>query len=461
MTPHQRLPASFRDPSGFLFSADGILYRQVNTIYREHYDCLIGSGLYQSLTEAGFMLPHTEADTAPSEPALAYKVIQPELVPFISYPYEWSFSQLKAAALVTLAIQRRALKSGMSLKDGSAYNIQFQRGRPVLIDTLSFERHREGEPWTAYRQFCQHFLAPLALMAYCDVRLNQLLRVYLDGLPLELTSRLLPARTRLSFPLLLHLHLHAASERRYARQLAHKPSHNRPVSKEVLLWLIGSLESAIRGLRWAPTQTDWANYAAEHNYRPEALEHKRQLVSAFLDRVQPRTVWDLGANVGQFSRLASQRGVFTVAFDLDPGAVELNYRQCVAEGEQHLLPLWVDLTNPSPNLGWRNEERFSLLRRASAGAVLALALVHHLAIGNNVPLEEVAKFFSDLGAALIIEFVPKTDPQTQRLLVVRDDIFLSYTQEGFERAFQEYFTIQAVEPIRESERILYLMQRSA
>ncbi|MCJ7513764.1 MAG: hypothetical protein MUO23_12440, partial [Anaerolineales bacterium] len=201
-----RLGASFRDPSGYLFERNGKLFRQVNRSYQADFDRLIASGLYAELTGVGLIIPHIESPAAPDEPGLAYRVIEPEPVPFISYPYEWSFGQLQTAALTTLSIQKRALSKGMSLKDSSAYNIQFHHGRPVLIDTLSFETYREGEPWDAYRQFCQHFLAPLALMAHTDIRLGQLLRVYIDGIPLDLASRLLPRKTRFSFSLLTHLH---------------------------------------------------------------------------------------------------------------------------------------------------------------------------------------------------------------------------------------------------------------
>ena len=208
--------ASFRDPSGFLFTHDGVLYRQVNQIYAEDYKKLMDSGLYAKLVKAGLLIPHTEVELEAADPTLAFKVLRPERVPFISYPYEWSFGQLKDAALATFSIQKRALKLGMSLKDASAYNIQLVGGKPTLIDTLSFEIYKEGEPWVAYRQFCQHFLAPLALMAYRDIRLSQLLRVYIDGIPLDLASELLPGRTRWIIGLASHIHLHASAQKRYA-----------------------------------------------------------------------------------------------------------------------------------------------------------------------------------------------------------------------------------------------------
>lgn len=466
MVNNEKLTASFRDPSGFLFRRDGILYRQVNPSYQVNYDRLMESGLYQKLVDAGLLIRHQEVDVEPEDseqPGVAvraYKVIQPELVPFISYPYEWSFSQLKDAALLTLQVQKKALEFGMSLKDASAYNIQFIGSRAVLIDTLSFEIYREGEPWTAYRQFCQHFLAPLALMAFRDVRLSQLLRVYIDGIPLDLASRLLPARTRLNFSIAAHLHLHAAAQRRYADKVVRKEALVGRMSRISFLGLLDSLEATVRSLSWKPAGTEWADYYQETNYSQTALAHKHQIVEEFLGFIRPGKVWDLGANVGIFSRIASAQGALTVAFDIDPAAVDLNYREAVRQDERLLLPLVLDLTNPSPGIGWQNQERFSLLERGPADAVMALALIHHLAISNNVPLESLGVFFAKIAPWLIVEFVPKSDSQVERLLATRQDIFPDYNIEGFEQAFGSVFTIHKVVQIQDSARLLYLMERA-
>jgi len=459
MKPNKRESASFRDPSGFLFWQDGALFRQVNRAYQADYDLLIESSLYQNLVNDGLLIPHQEVDVEPYDAENVYRIIHPERIAFISYPYEWSFGQLNAAALLTLAIQQRALAHGMSLKDSSAYNIQFWRGKPVLIDTLSFEKYKEGLPWVAYRQFCQHFLAPLALMSYRDVRLSQLLRIYIDGIPLDLASRLLPLRTRLNFPLLTHIHIHAAAQQRYAGQKVELDQPRREVSKTGILGILGSLEAIIQKLTWQPAGTAWVDYGVTHNYSESSLEHKKKIVGSFLSRIAPENVWDMGANTGVFSRLSSQRGIPTLAWDIDPGAVELNYQQGVAENDENLLPLLLDLTNPSPNLGWQNRERLSIQERGSVDMVLALALVHHLAIANNIPLDQIARFFANLGTWLVIEFVPKSDSQTQKLLAAREDIFIEYTQAGFENAFSAYFTIQEVVQIIDSDRTLYLMKR--
>ncbi len=448
---------SFRDPSGFIFSHSGIIYRQVNQVYKEHYDFLIASGLFGELTRTGLLIPHAEVDTMLAKSPEVYKVLQPEAIKFTSYPYEWCFSQLKDAALITLEVQKRALKSGITLKDASAYNIQFVRGKPLLLDTLSFEKYVEGEPWVAYRQFCQHFLAPLALMSYKDIRLNQLLRVYIDGVPLDMASSLLPFRSRFNLPVLLNIHMHAASQKRYADKPVSAKALDKKMSRTSFLGLIDSLESCIRGLSWKPRGTEWADYYADDSYSPPALEHKKLVVSEFLDSTKPKNAWDLGANIGVFSRLASDRGTETMSFDIDPACVELNYRTAIERGEIHLLPLLIDLTNPSPGIGWENTERMSLVERGGADMVMALALVHHLAISNNLPLARIAGFLRKLCRTLIIEFVPKSDPKVRKLLATRKDVFPDYTREAFEREFSKLFKIQSAVDIKDSQRILYLM----
>lgn len=457
------LGASFRDPGGFLFSRDGILYRQVNRAYADDYSRLMESGLYGKLVKAGLLVAHAEADVPPADAALAHKIIQPERVPFISYPYEWSFSQWKDAALATLSIQKRALKAGMSLKDASAYNIQFLHGKPILIDTLSFEIYWEGKPWDAYRQFCQHFLAPLALMAHVDIRLGQLLRVYIDGVPLDLASRLLPFRTKFDFGLATHIHIHAQAQAKYAdadtRRVGEALKHWSGVSKTAFIGLLDGLEGAVKKLTWKPAGTEWGNYYAITNYSDSAFAHKKEIISGWLKKIAPASVWDLGANNGEFSRLTSALGIPTIAWDIDPSAVEQNYLRVKSEKEQNLLPLVLDLTNPSPALGWANAERDSLGQRGPADAVFALALIHHLAISNNVPLPRLADFFAGLCRWLVIEWVPKSDSQVQKLLRSRKDIFDGYTREGFESAFGARFHVREAVDVKQSERRMYLLER--
>jgi hypothetical protein len=454
---NQNVAGSFRDPSGFLFYRGGILFRQINYIYKKEYDFLIESGLYRDLSDNNLLIRHTEVDVSGSEPNKFYKVIRPEKVLFISYPYEWCFSQLKDAALTTLEIQKRALSFGMSLKDCSVYNIQFKNGKPIFIDTLSFERYNEGRPWVAYRQFCQHFLAPLALMNYKDIRLSQLLRIYIDGVPLNLASSLLPARTHLNFSLLMNIHLHAKAQKHYSSKTI-KPK-NAHISCLSFKGLIDNLESIVKKLKWKPRGTEWGDYYKVTNYSSESFLCKKQIISDFLDKIKPNNVWDLGSNTGIFSRIASDKGIRTISFDIDPAAVEINYLESIKRNEINIFPLLLDLTNPSPGIGWENQERVSLLNRDSAEMVFALALIHHLAISNNVPFSKIGDFFSKICNFLIIEFIPKNDSQVQRLLSTREDIFSDYTQRFFENEFDKYFTIQHSVKIKDSERTVYLMRK--
>jgi hypothetical protein len=461
----EAVPGSFRDPAGRVFLLEGVLYRQVNHVYRADYEALMGSGLYAALTEQGLLVRHAEVPDVQPLDGEALVVLRPERVGFVSYPYEWCFSQLRDAGLLTLEAERVALAHGMSLRDASAYNVQFVGGRPVLIDTLSFERLREGEPWVAYRQFCQHFLAPLALLAYRDVRLGRLAGLYVDGVPLDLAASLLPWRTRLRPSLFLHLHAHARSSvlarkhRARAREPRAKPRHGAGrFSQRALQGLVESLQRALRGLEWRGGASEWSEYYAGDSYTDIAMTHKEELVAGFLEEAAPSSVWDLGANVGRFSRLAARLAIPTMAFDADPATVELAYRQVRTEQESYLLPLVMDLTNPSPGIGWGHRERASLVERGPAGLVMALALLHHLAIANNVPLERVAAFLRELADWAIVEFIPKTDPKVDLLLADREDVFDSYSQEGFERACSAHFTIEEREPIKESERSLYLLR---
>ena len=456
-----KLAGSFRDPEGFVFSKNGKIYRQINKIGQANFDLLIDSGLYETLANKEWLVRHEEVNVDSPSSLSAYKIIKPEEILFISYPYEWSFSQLKDAALLTLDIQKEAISHGMSLKDSSAFNIQFNpvSGKAVFIDTLSFEALREGRPWTAYRQFCQHFLAPLALMAFTDVRLSMLMRVHIDGIPLDLAWKLLPTRAFLRLGLFTHLFLHSKAQQRYADAKIDSGKLSTGMTKTQQLGVLDSLKSTVSNLRWNPMGTEWGEYYEQTNYGGEAFEHKKQIVSAYIEKVKPKTIWDMGANTGVFSRLASEKGIRTISYDVDASAVEQNYLQAKTQNSLYLLPLLLDLTNPSPNLGWNNQERLSIRERGEPDLVMALALIHHLAISNNLPLTGLAKFFGQLSQWLIIEFVPKNDSQVEKLLLSREDIFPEYTIEGFEKAFAEYFATRDVKDIRDSNRRLYLMRR--
>ncbi len=450
------MAGSFRDPSGYVTRHQGEFIRVIAPAYREHFEHLRDSGLHEALVNKGLLLAHTEIDAAPFPGA--WKALRPRQLPFISYPYEWCFSQLQDAALATLDIEEEALSRGMTLKDASAFNIQFVDGRPALIDTLSFEKLGEPKPWVAYAQFCRHFLAPLALMSYCDTRLNALLLAHLDGVPLDLAARLLPWRSKLRPSLLLHLHTHAASERWFEKHEVSK-ARQRSFSLNSLRGVVSTLRGAIGGLKHRFRQHHWTAYYGETVTGGDYVSSKQQIVSGWLDQMRPPSVWDLGANTGLFSRLASERGASVIAFDGDAECVESNYLEARAQKRPNLLPLVLNLANPTPALGWENKERDPWLERPAPDTVLALALVHHLAIGNNVPLPDLARFFARIAPRLVIEFVPKDDPNARKLLRVREDIFPEYTEAGFTAHFARWFTVEHSARPANSNRVLYQMRR--
>jgi len=451
--------SSFRDPDGFVFYRDGTLYRQINRKHENHYRQLVKSGLYEHLVDTQRLVPHREVETPPARADEFFKIIEPEPIPFLSYPYEWCFSQLKDAALLTLSIQRKALDFGMSLRDCSAYNIQFIHGRPILIDTLSLGVHEPGKPWEAYKQFCQHFLAPLMLMSRRDIRLNQLCVTELDGIPLNLARRLLAHHVYASWSAFLHIYLHARYDDYYGARFVKSTENNGRFGDRAFRGLIDSLEKAISKLTLKTRQSEWLTYTGEgHNYSDASRQHKIQTVEAYLDQCRSQELWDLGANTGVFSRMASAAGARVIAFDQDPYCVEANYVQSKRE-RLDILPLVLNLCNPTPAIGWQNEERRSLLQRAGADTVLALALIHHLAISNNLPLSMLASFFARICRWLIIEFVPKEDSKVQLLLNHREDIFPGYTIDVFQNEFSRHFSIENRAEIASSKRTLFLMRR--
>ena len=449
--------SSFRDKSGFLFYQNNILYRLIDISYKEHYDHLINSELYNKLSEKNLLITHEEINDLKLDHDY-YKIIKPEKIPFISYPYEWSFSQLKDAALLTLRIQKGAMKYGMTLKDGSAYNIQFFNGKPILIDTLSFELYEDGQIWKPYKQFCQHFLAPLALMSKKDIRLNLLSKTFIDGIPLDLTAKLLPKTTFGNFGLMAHIHAHAKSQKHYEDK-EDTTIKEQTISKRSFEGLIENLESSIKKMTWNEDKTEWGDYYSDTNYSEKSFEEKKKIISSAIETINPKIVWDLGANTGIFSRLASNHGINTISFDIDPLAVERNYLESTKNNEQNILPLISDLTNPSSNIGWNNDERQSFLERGPADLVFALALVHHLAISNNVPINKIAEFFSTISKSLIIEFIPKSDSQVKRLLSTREDIFENYNEQNFEEEFSKFFKIISSKKLDDSQRTIYIMEK--
>jgi hypothetical protein len=438
---------------------NGCLFRQINDEGRDDFIFLTESGLYEKLAASEQLIQHTVVSDPPVSKK-GWKIIRPELIPFVSHPWEWGVETLHDAALCTLSICRTALHYGMVLKDASAFNIQFRGVRPVCIDTLSFTHYNEGEPWIAYGQFCSNFLGPLLCATRRDIRLLQLFKGYINGIPLDLAAKLAPWSSLISPSLLMHIHLHARLQRLNSRRCQKKRNISGKFSKNAMYGLLDSLEHAVMHCRVKQKRSTWSDYyRGYNNYSAEAFSEKKKIVRDMLGTVQPATVWDIGANDGVFSKIAVEYARRVIAFDSDYEVINRLYQQCKKLNNYTILPLVTDLTNPSASCGWAHRERSSLARRGPVDCVMALALIHHLVIGNNVPLRDVADYFALLTNSLIVEFVSKQDSQVRRMLATRNDIFDDYTERGFEEAFLAFFTIVRKQEITGTSRTLYLMNK--
>lgn len=450
-------PSSYRDPSGYIFNKNNVLYRQVNKVFSEHFDFFIASGCYEKLVKKGLLIRHetvTENMTGDKE---WYATLKPEPVGFISFPYEWSFDMLKDAALLTLNLLKEALASDMILKDATPYNIQWHNGQLVFIDTLSFEKYDETIPWIAYRQFCENFLSPLLLAHHSGRPIQELMLAYSDGIPLQITQSLLPWRTKFSIHTYLHIHLHAKySERNSLQQSGKKTSF----SKKKLLNLVASLEKLINTLKLPESKSTWSEYYDEASQRPDYLKNKQQIIQQWIEKIKPiRTAADLGANTGEFSKLTAAKNIKTIAADFDAFCINALYNKVKKTGEKNILPLILDLSKPSPAIGVNNEERDSFINRTNVDLILALALIHHLVIGKNIPMDKIAAFFHRICQHLIIEFVPKQDEKVQFMLQQKEDIYPGYNEPGLISSFSTYFSIEDEQAIPGTTRTLYLMKR--
>jgi hypothetical protein len=450
----QPLPSSYRDNDGFVFEMDGQVYRQIHPQYEVHYNALMQSGLYDELVKRKWLISHTEINESQLRTQHG-RVIHPEQIAFISYPYEWSFDMWKDAALLTLHIAIAALQKGMILKDATPFNIQFHNGRPVFIDTLSFEMYQAGKPWVAYRQFTECFAAPLLLMHYCHPDTSKLFAVYPNGIPLDVLVSLLPARSRWNMNTFLHIHLQA----KFSGKEKQPGSSQKGFPKQKLQILLKGLEGFVQKITVKKVKSTWDDYYTDTILGDDYLEAKTSLVNTFISGIEFTEAIDLGANDGHFSLLFSNDKK-VIATDFDCNCINELYLQVKKTGLTNILPLVNDLTTPSPAIGWANAERLSITARLKADLVLVLALVHHLAIASNVPLNLIAGWLKPMGELLIIEFVPKSDEKVKLLLQNREDIFDGYSLDNFRSVFTAHYTIIKEEAIGNTGRVLFLMKRN-
>lgn len=449
------LASSYRDNDGFVFKQEDIYYRLIRQSYFGHYETLLHSGLYQNLVDAGRLIAHEEVATAqfhlPNNEIV--KIIKPTQLAFISYPYEWSFDMWRDAAIVTLKIAVQALQKGMMLKDATPFNIQFNNGRPVFIDTLSFEIYKEGKPWIAYQQFCECFLGPLLLMHYGHRDFGKLFQLYPDGIPLDIVKAALPFKSKFN----IHVYMHIWMKRK--KEVGNLAPKEISFSEKKMNTLLSGLIEFVKTLSPKKIKSIWDDYYTNTILGNQYIESKKVLVEKFVENISFKSVIDLGANDGYFSMLLKEKANFILSVDFDSNCINELYRKIRKEKIKNILPIVTTLNNPTPSIGWNNEERNALTQRLKADVTLALALVHHLAIALNVPLGFIAKWLSNMGPYLVIEFVPKSDEKVKQLLANREDIFDDYTLESFKNIFSMYYDVLKQEKVGETDRVLFLMKR--
>jgi hypothetical protein len=451
-------PGSFRDPESRVFYADGEVLRALSPDGLSDFEALAESGL---LEDERVVRTDRVEDAQALRGLLVHEpaaVLRHERIPFVSYPYEWTFSMLKDAALLQLDLLLAAMGHDLVLKDSTPYNVQFRGARPVFVDIGSFERLREGEPWVGYRQFCMLYLYPLLLQSLKDVPFHPWLRGAIDGITPAQMRALLSARDRFRRGLFTNVFLHARLEKRYADrpQEVKREVKRVGLKKEILVANVRKMRKLVSRLDWSPPEGVWTAYGERNTYTDADAARKDEFVRAVATSREWGLVWDIGANNGRYSRIAAEGARTVVAVDADQGPVELLYRDLREEGDERILTLTMNLADPSPGLGWRGLERRALPDRGKPDLVLALALIHHVAISANVPVREFVDWLAGLGSALVIEFPTREDPMVQKLLAPkRDGLHPDYELGFFERCLGEAFEVERTERLESGTRILY------
>ncbi len=457
MANKQKHSSSFRDPSGYIFVDEGVIKRVINPIYFEQYYSLKESGFFDKLFKYNLLIKHEEVIASDDE-----IIIKPEIIHFITYPYEWSFYQYKEAALLTLKLQKYCLEHNFSLKDASAFNVTFHKGKAVFIDTLSFDFYHEDKPWRAYKQFITHFFGPLILAHYHGAQSLKLMNNFIDGIPIKMLSSMLPFRTKLNPFLHSNIHLLAKFEDKYNENYKEKAKVTL-LSKKGQLNIITSLYDYIKKLE-LKEKSEWGNYYDKTNYSNNAFTLKETMINNWVSKLGIKTVIDLGGNDGTFVRCINTKLEHALVCDIDNNAVDYNYKTLKQNSETFITPFVLDILNPSANIGFDNTERLSFINRIKSfkpDVTLALALIHHLSLTGNITFEMSANFFASFSKHLVIEFPKREDSWIQRLLNTKREFrqhFDFYNEQNFEASYQEYFIIKEKKLLKSSKRVMYLME---
>jgi SAM-dependent methyltransferase len=450
-------PGSFRDPDSRVFRDGERILRALSEGGLADWERLQATRFFANAQDQGTIVRTTQVEDAPALAGFeAAATLEHQRVPFVSYPYEWPFSMLQDAASLQLELLRAALAEDMIPKDSSPYNVQWKGAKPVFVDVGSFEVLPEGEPWAGYRQFCCLFLYPLMVQAYAGLPFQPLLRGSLEGIEPAEARAILRGRRLLRRGVFAHVAIHARLERRESARDTRTEVKRAGFRKELIDANASRLERLVQKLEWGAGETAWSDYSDRAHYEAEELERKDEFVRQACASRSWDLTWDLGCNDGRYSRIAAEHARYVVAIDGDQATAEALYRSLRSEGERRILPLVMNLADPSPARGWRGVERGRLEDRGRPDLVLCLALIHHLSIAANVPVAEVVDWLASLGGTLVVEFAGREDPMVKRLLSrKRDDAHPDYDTPQFEAELGKRFEITRREELASGTRTLY------
>lgn len=459
MTVNSFESGSFRDRTSRVFYHDGTVYRALTQQALQDWELLSTTQFFQRFSADGKVIAseRTASVLPPTRDNQWVAVLKHQLVPFISYPYEWSFSMLKDAALLQLELLLAALDEGMTLKDATPFNFQWLGTRPVFIDTPSFERLTPGEPWAGYRQFCQLFLYPLFLQAYKNIPFQPWLRGALDGIAPEDCNHLMSWRDRFRPGVFTHVYLQAKMQTKYAatNRNIKKELQNAGFQAALIKANAQRLYKLVQKLAWKRSASEWSEYTEHNSYVDDDKRRKEEFVRQVVQSRPWNLAWDLGCNTGVFSRIAAENARVVVAMDADQLVIERFYQNLKTQERTIVLPLVNNIADPSPNLGWRGLERKTLTERGKPDLTLCLALIHHIVITANVPLKEFIDWLASVTQELVIEFITRDDPMVRTLLHNKRDTYTDYRQDYFEHCLGEMFTSIRREPLACGSRFLY------
>lgn len=441
-TDVQNEPASYKDADGFVFYANDKVYRKVAPEFEEKYATLKNSGIYAKAIKTGFLIPFEEVE---SEGKL---YLTCEKIPFISYPYEWSFEQMKSAALFHLQFLRFCMENNCMLKDASPYNIQFLDGKTVFIDILSLVPYTDNTPWIAYKQFCEFFVSPLVLSSYFKGNWNQELLINIEGIPLLKAASMLPLKAWLNSLASFHILAHSKVK---AGKVKDEQIKKFPKSK--ILSIVKHLQVEIGTVKPYEKGSNWSDYLKSLPYSASEIELKKNTVTKWVSEQWFTAVLDVGANHSVFSESISKQAKQVVLIDNDPSVIDAIYKE---NKNAAILPLCIDITNVSPSIGLNLEERKSFFDRIKPDLTLALAVTHHLFHSRNIPLNKIADLFKTFSSLLIIEFIDASDEMYQKIKNPNNKH--PYSKGEFEKSFKKHFTIVNEQEIKSGKRHLYLMK---